>query len=90
MDWQRRELRLPTAKAKRVQYPPLAELAIAILGALPRDEGNPHIFEVDFFRWATETAKALREGRVADVDLEHVADETRTWSRRSAGSWRAS
>ncbi len=32
-------------------------------------------YEVDFFRWATETARALREGRIADVDLAQVAEE---------------
>jgi hypothetical protein len=32
-------------------------------------------YEADFYRWATETARALREGRFADVDLEHVAEE---------------
>jgi len=32
-------------------------------------------YEVDFYLWATETARALREGRLADVDLEHVAEE---------------
>ena len=32
-------------------------------------------YEADFYRWATETARALREGRLADVDLKHVAEE---------------
>lgn len=32
-------------------------------------------YETDFYRWTAETARALREGRLADVDLEHVAEE---------------
>jgi hypothetical protein len=32
-------------------------------------------YETDFYRWTTETARALRDGRLVDVDLEHVAEE---------------
>jgi hypothetical protein len=32
-------------------------------------------YEVDFYRWAAETARALREGRIADLDLAHIAEE---------------
>ena len=32
-------------------------------------------YDTDFYRWTAETARALREGRLADVDLGHVAEE---------------
>ena len=37
----------------------------------------PARYDEDFYAWTQETAKALAEGRVADVDLEHVAEELR-------------
>jgi hypothetical protein len=32
-------------------------------------------YATDFYGWATETARKLRAGQVADVDLERVAEE---------------
>lgn len=39
-------------------------------------------YDVDFYRWATETARALREGRLAEVDMEHVAEELEDMGKR--------
>jgi Domain of unknown function DUF29 len=32
-------------------------------------------YEVDFLEWSRETAGLLREGKLTDVDIEHVAEE---------------
>ena len=32
-------------------------------------------YEVDFLEWSRETAEQIREGRLAEVDTEHVAEE---------------
>ncbi len=36
------------------------------------------LYDEDFYRWSQETAQAIREGRFADVDFDHVAEEIRT------------
>jgi len=33
------------------------------------------LYDRDFYLWAKETAAALREGRVAEADLENIAEE---------------
>jgi len=33
------------------------------------------LYDQDFYQWALETAASLRDGRVAEVDLESVAEE---------------
>jgi hypothetical protein len=33
------------------------------------------LYDTDFFEWADATAKLLRQGRLDEVDLEHVAEE---------------
>ena len=38
------------------------------------------LYEEDFVRWTEGTARALREGRLADVDFENVADEIESWA----------
>lgn len=35
----------------------------------------PSLYERDYYKWAMETAAALREGRLQDVDLEATAEE---------------
>lgn len=32
-------------------------------------------YEVDFLEWSRETAELIREGKLAEVDTEHVAEE---------------
>jgi hypothetical protein len=38
-------------------------------------EGMPSLYETDYFKWAMNTAAALREGRLQEVDLEAAAEE---------------
>jgi hypothetical protein len=33
------------------------------------------LYDTDFYAWTQEQATLLREGAVADLDLEHVAEE---------------
>jgi hypothetical protein len=33
------------------------------------------LYQTDYYRWAMETAAALREGRIEDVDLQAAAEE---------------
>jgi hypothetical protein len=35
----------------------------------------PSLYDQDFYLWAKQTAAALRSGRIAEVDLENVAEE---------------
>jgi hypothetical protein len=35
----------------------------------------PKLYESDYFAWTKNTAAALRDGRVRDVDLAEVAEE---------------
>jgi hypothetical protein len=35
----------------------------------------PRLYETDYFAWTKNTAAALRDGRVRDVDLAEVAEE---------------
>jgi hypothetical protein len=42
---------------------------------------KPAPYDRDFHAWALETAAALREGRLSEVDIEHVAEELETMGR---------
>jgi hypothetical protein len=33
------------------------------------------LYDTDFVEWTAHTAEMLREGRLGDVDLEHLAEE---------------
>jgi hypothetical protein len=33
------------------------------------------LYEHDFYTWVLESARALREGRFAELDIEHIAEE---------------
>jgi hypothetical protein len=35
----------------------------------------PSLYETDYHQWAIETAAALREGRLQDIDIEATAEE---------------
>lgn len=39
------------------------------------------MYDRDFHAWANEQATLLREGRVADADLEHIAEEIASLGR---------
>ena len=42
----------------------------------------PKLYDRDFYRWTLETAAALRSGRLAEVDIEHVAEEIEDMGKR--------
>jgi hypothetical protein len=46
--------------------------------AVDPDEG----YDADFFRWTQSTAEMIRQGRLAEVDLEHVAEEIEDMGKR--------
>ena len=39
-------------------------------------------YDTDFFEWTQTTAEMIRQGRLAEVDLEHVAEEIEAMGRR--------
>ena len=43
-------------------------------------------YDRDYAEWAAETAKLLREGRLQEVDLDHVAEEIEDMGNCGAGS----
>ncbi len=48
--------------------------------ALPRPLDR--LYEEDFVAWADETARLLREGRLQDVDIEHLVEEVEGMANR--------
>ena len=73
--------------------------------AIPYDEGMDTIaegmgtitvkslYDTDFVEWADQTAALLREGRVDEIDFEHLIEEIRTCPKAigmpSAPNWAA-
>jgi hypothetical protein len=39
-------------------------------------------YDADFFQWTQATAEMIRQGRLAEVDLEHVAEEIEAMGKR--------
>jgi len=39
-------------------------------------------YDADFFQWTQTTAELIRQGRLAEVDLEHVAEEIDDMGKR--------
>jgi hypothetical protein len=39
-------------------------------------------YDTDFFQWTQSTAEMIRQGRLAEVDLEHVAEEIEDMGKR--------
>ncbi len=39
-------------------------------------------YDADFFQWTQSTAEMIRRGRLAEVDLEHVAEEIEDMGKR--------
>jgi hypothetical protein len=37
--------------------------------------GNRRLYDQDFYAWASEQAVLLREGRLSEADIEHIAEE---------------
>jgi len=40
------------------------------------------LYDRDFYQWAQETAAALRAGRIAEVDIESIAEEIESMANR--------
>jgi len=49
-----------------------------------RELPAPSLYESDFYSWALEQAKLLRQGRFGELDLENVAEEVEDLGRRQA------
>ncbi len=44
------------------------------------------LYDRDFYAWSVEQAALLREGRVAEADLENSPRNWRAWARRRSAS----
>lgn len=44
------------------------------------------LYDKDFFEWTASTAQQIREGHIADADLEHIAEEIEDIGRRDQRS----
>ena len=44
------------------------------------------LYDLDFAEWARENAELLRSGRVAEADLEHIAEEIEDMGKRERRS----
>jgi hypothetical protein len=42
---------------------------------------NSQRYEQDFYAWTMENADLIRKGKLADLDLEHIAEELETMGR---------
>ena len=43
--------------------------------------GNRQLYDQDFYAWANEQAGLLREGRLSEADIEHIAEEIESMGR---------
>jgi hypothetical protein len=43
--------------------------------------GNRQLYDQDFYAWANEQAALLREGRLSEADVEHIAEEIESIGR---------
>jgi integrase len=80
----RARLRLPDTKTGEEQFIPLTKTAIAILGGLPKLEGNPHIFPGvraggHLVNVSKAWARLLQRAGLRDLRLHDL--------RRTVGSW---
>ncbi|MCC6160300.1 MAG: tyrosine-type recombinase/integrase [Deltaproteobacteria bacterium] len=86
VDFTRRELRIPDTKAGRPHVVPLSAQAVAIIGSLPRLDGNPHLFPGRVAGQSlvniSKPWRAIRKAaKLEDVRLHDL--------RRTVGSWLA-
>lgn len=51
-------------------------------GTSSRPDATVPAYDADFFEWTQHTAALLRAGRVAEVDLEHLAEEVEDMGKR--------
>jgi hypothetical protein len=44
--------------------------------------GNQQLYDRDFYAWANEQAGLLRDGRLIEADIEHIAEEIESLGKR--------
>jgi hypothetical protein len=44
-------------------------------GAALTAAASPESYEADFYQWTQSTAEMIRQGRMSEVDWQHVAEE---------------
>jgi hypothetical protein len=42
---------------------------------------HPNLHDQDFYAWALRNAALLRDGRLSEIDIEHVAEELESMGR---------
>jgi hypothetical protein len=52
------------------------------MGAKPLTQPSAKLYDEDFVLWTAETARLLREGRFAEIDIDHVAEEIEDMGKR--------
>jgi hypothetical protein len=52
------------------------------MGAKPLVRPAAKLYDEDFVLWTAEAARLLREGRFAEIDVEHVAEEIEDMGKR--------
>src|SRR5947209_4622481 len=52
------------------------------MGAESLSRPVANLYEEDFVAWADETTRLLREGRLDQIDIEHVAEESEGLANR--------
>lgn len=50
---------------------------------LKGEEMISELYEQDFYAWATKNAELVRQGRLDEVDLEHIAEEIEEMGRNT-------
>lgn len=43
---------------------------------------SAELYDRDFYRWTVQNAELLRDGRVSEADLEHIAEEIEDMGKR--------
>jgi len=57
-------------------------MLLAVKTSAPVAPTRKDLYEEDFFVWTVQTAERLRAGRLADADLEHIAEEIEDMGKR--------
>jgi len=49
---------------------------------ITREEAETSLYDSDFYEWTQEVAVHLRQGRLPQADLEHIAEEISDMGKR--------